>query len=330
MALRKASDLFVECLEAEGVKHVFGIPGEETLDLNESLAESSIQFVPVRHEQGGAYMADVYGRLTGRAGVCLGTLGPGAMNLVTAVADAFLDRAPLVALTGQADLERMHKESHQYIDLVEMMRPITKWNARLTSPEIIPEALREAADLIRQAINPIALVGNGVIRAGAAPALREFARATGISIAETFMGKGAIDYADPRALGTVGLQSRDYAMAGFEDADVVIAIGYDLVEHAPKHWNLSRDKKIVVVDSVPAEIDGYFTPEVELVGDIYHVLSRLAEECRDVPHSGGSQRLREVVLGRFDAARQDEHFPMQPPRALWEIRQAMGREDILI
>src|SRR3954452_24173728 len=144
MAFRKASDLFVECLEAEGVKHVFGIPGEETLDLNESLAESSIEFVPVRHEQGGAYMADVYGRLTGRAGVCLGTLGPGALNLVTAIADPYLDRAPLVALTGQADLERMHKESHQYIDVVDVMKPITKWNARLNSPAIIPEVVRKA------------------------------------------------------------------------------------------------------------------------------------------------------------------------------------------
>src|SRR5437763_13744476 len=321
MAERKASDLFVECLEAEGVQYVFGIPGEETLDLNESLANSTIDFVPVRHEQGGAYLADAYGRLTGRAGVCLGTLGPGATNLVTAVADAFLDRSPLVALTGQSDLERMHKESHQYIDLIGILRPVVKWNARLTSPEIIPEAVRkafkvaetekpgathlelpedvmaqpldahplprrkpvlpepgarellEAADLIRHAINPIALVGNGVVRAGASAALREFARATGISIAETFMGKGAMDYADPRALGTVGLQSRDYAMAGFEDADVVIAIGHDLVEHSPKYWNPRRDKKIVVVDSVAAETDGYFTPEVELVGDIYHVLS---------------------------------------------------------
>src|SRR3712207_4906710 len=118
VATRKASDVFVECLEAEGVRHVFGIPGEETLDLNQSLADSSVQFVPVRHEQGGAYMADVYGRLTGRAGVCLGTLGPGALNLVTAVADAYPDRAPVVALTGQGDLERMHKESHQYIDLL--------------------------------------------------------------------------------------------------------------------------------------------------------------------------------------------------------------------
>src|SRR4051794_41124200 len=378
MAARRASDVFVECLENEGVRYVFGIPGEETLDLNESLANSSVAFVPVRHEQGGAYMADMYGRLTGRAGVCLGTLGPGATNLVTAVADAFLDRAPLVALTGQSDLERMHKESHQYIDVVEIMRPITKWNARVSSPEIIPEVVRKAfkvaesekpgathlelpedvmgenveasplprrrlvqpepsarellkaADAIRNAINPVALAGNGVIRAGAAAALREFARATGIAVAETFMGKGAMDYTDPQALGTVGLQSRDYAMAGFEDADVVIAIGYDLVEHAPKHWNPRRDKKIVVVDSVPAEIDSFFTPEVELVGDIYHVLSRLAEECRDVPHSGGSQRLRDVVVGRFEAARDEDQFPMQPPRALWEIRHALGREDILI
>jgi acetolactate synthase-1/2/3 large subunit len=377
--VRRASDVFVECLEAEGVRYVFGIPGEETLDLNESLAKSSVAFVPVRHEQGGAYMADMYGRLTGRAGVCLGTLGPGALNLVTAVADAYLDRAPLVALTGQADLERMHKESHQYIDLVDLLRPITKWNARVNSPDVIPEVVRKAfkvaeaekpgathlelpedvlgmqvegleplprrrpvkpepsarellkaADLIRNAINPVALCGNGVIRAGAAPALREFSRATGIAVAETFMGKGALDYDDPRALGTVGLQSRDYALAGFEDADVVIAIGYDLVEHAPKHWNPRRDKKIVVVDSELAEIDEFFTPEVELVGDIYHVITRLAEECRDVPHSGGSQRLREIVLGRFEAARDDDAFPVQPPRALWEIRQALGRNDMLI
>src|SRR5882762_7859887 len=138
MPARKASDVFVDCLEAEGVRYVFGIPGEETLDLNESLDRSTIEFVPVRHEQGAAYMADMYGRLTRSAGVCLGTLGPGATNLVTGVADAFLDRSPMVALTGQADLERMHKESHQYIDVVDMMRPITKWNARVSTSEIIP------------------------------------------------------------------------------------------------------------------------------------------------------------------------------------------------
>src|SRR3712207_2334367 len=120
-----------------------GIPGEETLDLNESLADSSIEFVPVRHEQGGAYMADVYGRLTGHAGVCLGTLGPGAMNLVTGIADAYLDNAPIVVLTGQGDLERMHKESHQYIDILSVLRPITRWNARLNTPRLIPEVVRK-------------------------------------------------------------------------------------------------------------------------------------------------------------------------------------------
>ena len=376
---RKASDLFVECLEVEGVKHVFGIPGEETLDLNESLANSSVDFIPVRHEQGGAYMADMYGRLTQRAGVCLGTLGPGATNLVTGVADAFLDRSPLVALTGQGDLERMHKESHQYIDVVAMMKPITKWNARLTSSQIIPEVVRKAfkvaqaqkpgpthielpedvmaaeidaeplparpevrspepsapellkaVGIIKSAINPVVLAGNGVARVGAASALREFARATGIGVAETFMGKGLLDYEDPRHLGTVGLQERDYALAGFEDADVVITVGYDLVEHDPVNWNPKGDKTIVCIDTASVEVDAHFMTEVDLVGDMYHILSRLAEELRDAPHGATDSRLNDIVLGRFEAAKDDNAFPMQPPRALWEIRQALERTDMLI
>ena len=381
MAERKASEVFVECLEAEGVRYVFGIPGEETLDLSESIADSSIEFVPVRHEQGGAYMADAYGRLTGRAGVCLGTLGPGATNLVTAVADAFLDRAPLVALTGQSDLERMHKESHQYLDLIGIMRPIVKWNARVSSPEIVPEVVRKAfkvaesekpggthlelpedvmaqpldasplprrdpvqpepgateleaaAELIANAERPIALAGSGAIRAHAARALRGFVHATGIPVAETFMAKGLLDYEDPRALGTVGLQSRDYSVAGFDDADVVITIGYDLVEHAPEHWNPRRDKKIIVIDSVAAEIDEFYLPEVELIGDIAHVLTKLADCCPDAPAVGaqsGSSRLHDVVMRALNDARDDDHFPLRPPRVLWDIRDALGPEDMLV
>jgi acetolactate synthase I/II/III large subunit len=378
VANRKASDVFVECLEAEGVEYVFGIPGEETLDLNESLAKSSIQFVPVRHEQGGAYMADVYGRLTGHAGVCLGTLGPGAMNLVTSVADAFLDRAPLVALTGQGDLERLHKESHQFIDIVQVMQPITKWNTRVTHPRIVPEVVRKAfkvaetqkpgpthlelpedvmedvtdegplpvrrdirrpepgpgelqsaARLINEAQSPIMLVGHGVTRVGAAEALREFSRASGIPAAETFMGKGAMDATDDLCLGTVGLQSRDYALAGFEDADVVITVGYDLVEHAPSHWNPERDKRIVAIDTSSVEVDAYFTTEVDLIGDMSSILRTLARECEGAG-GGGSQRLNEIVHSHFEAAEDDDSFPMPPPRALWEIRQALDRQDILV
>jgi acetolactate synthase I/II/III large subunit len=380
VAERKASELFVECLEVEGVKHVFGIPGEETLDLNESLEDSSIAFVPVRHEQGGAYMADMYGRLTGGAGVCLGTLGPGATNLITGVADAFLDHSPLVALTGQADLERMHKESHQHIDVVSMFKPVTKWNVRLNSSRVIPEVVRkafkvaqaqkpgpthvelpedlmaemvdaeplpaqlgirrpepsgrellEAARLIRAAEHPIVLAGNGAARVGAAPALREFARATGIGVAETFMGKGLLDYRDPRALGTVGLQSRDYALAGFEAADVVITVGYDLVEHAPKNWNPDRDKQIVCIDTVAVEVDEHFMTAVDLVGELSQILSRLAEELRaGAREAATDSRLNDIVIGRLEAGRDDAHFPMQPPRALWEIRTALGPQDMLI
>ncbi|MGZ4283694.1 MAG: acetolactate synthase large subunit [Solirubrobacteraceae bacterium] len=381
MAARKASEVFVECLEAEGVRYVFGIPGEETLDLSESIADSSIEFVPVRHEQGGAYMADAYGRLTGRAGVCLGTLGPGATNLVTAVADAFLDRAPLVALTGQSDLERMHKESHQYLDLIGIMRPIVKWNARVGSPEIVPEVVRkafkvaesekpggthlelpedvmaqpldasplprrdpvqpepgaselqQAAEIIASAERPIALAGSGAIRAHAARALRPFVHAPGIPGAETFLAKGLLDYEDPRALGTVGLQSRDYSVAGFDDADVVITIGYDLVEHAPEHWNPRRDKKIIVIDSVAAEIDEYYLPEVELIGDIANVLTKLADCCPDCPQvrsRSGSSRLHDVVMRALHDARDDDHFPLRPPRVLWDLRHALGPEDMLV
>ncbi len=378
MSERKASEVFVECLEAEGVRYVFGIPGEETLDLNESLADSTVEFIPVRHEQGGAYMADAYGRLTGRAGVCLGTLGPGATNLVTAVADAFLDRAPLVALTGQSDIERMHKESHQYIDLIGIMRPIVKWNARVASPEIIPEVVRKAfavaesekpgathlelpedvmqrpldaspiprhapvqpepggrelqraADMIDAARNPLALAGNGAVRGHAARALRAFVHNTGIPVAETFMAKGLVDYEDPKALGTVGLQTRDYEMAGFDDADLVIAIGYDLVEHSPKHWNPRRDKQIIMIDSVAAEVDQNFVPDVELIGDIAHVLARLAAGCTRSQTTAGTSRLHEVVMGALNDARDDDHFPMRPPRVLWDIREALGPDDILV
>ncbi|HEX2234499.1 MAG TPA: acetolactate synthase large subunit, partial [Thermoleophilaceae bacterium] len=347
--------------------------------LNESLADSSVQFVPVRHEQGGAYMADVYGRLTGRAGVCLGTLGPGGLNLATGVGDAFLDRAPLVALTGQGDLERMHKESHQYIDLLRMMRPITKWNARVSDARIIPEVVRkafkvaqqqkpgathlelpedvmeaeldaeplvsrsrirrpvpsddeiaDAVEVIRSASAPIVLAGNGVTRVGAANALRRFVEATGIPVAETFMGKGVVPADDPKALGAVGLQAGDYEMAGFSDADVVITVGFDLVEHSPEHWNSEHDKRIVCVDTVSVEVDEYFMTEVDLIGDMEYILDALAEECGDLDHDGGSTRLRDVVQSHFDAAKDNDNFPVQPPRALWEIRQVLGREDILI
>src|SRR5438270_14113 len=200
-----------------------------------------------------------------------------AVGPVLAHADPMRDRAPLVALTGQSDLEGMHKESHQYLDLIGILRPIVKWNARVSSPEIIPEVVRKAfkvaesekpggthlelpedvmarpldaaplprhanvqpepggreleraAQLIDEAENPIALAGNGAIRGHASRALRAFAQTTGIPVAEPYMAMGLIDSDYRRALGTVGLQSRDCEIAGFEHADLTIPIGSVLV-----------------------------------------------------------------------------------------------------
>ncbi|MBS4177942.1 acetolactate synthase large subunit [Lederbergia citrea] len=141
----KATDVLIQCLENEGVEYIFGIVGKETLDLVESISRSEqIQFVPVRHEQGAAFMANVYGKLANKTGVCTATLGPGATNLLTGIASALLDHSPLLAITGQAGSERQHKQSHQLIDVVNMMEPATKWASQIKDPKTIPEMIRKS------------------------------------------------------------------------------------------------------------------------------------------------------------------------------------------
>ena len=146
----KASDLFVKCLETEGIEYIFGVPGEENADFMISLeASDSIRFILTRHEQGAAFMAEVYGRLTGNPAGCLGTLGPGATNLITGVADSDMDRAPMLVLTGQGATSRLHKESHQVMDVVAMFEPVTKWAETIRHPDTIPEVVRKAIRLAR-------------------------------------------------------------------------------------------------------------------------------------------------------------------------------------
>jgi acetolactate synthase I/II/III large subunit len=140
----KTSELIVECLEAEGVEYIFGIPGEENIEFLNALSSSEIQFILTRDERWAAFMANAYGRFTGKPGVCLSTLGPGATNLITGVADALLDFAPVIAITGQVGLKKMHKESHQYLDILSAMKPVTKWNTRIEDPDTTPEIIRKA------------------------------------------------------------------------------------------------------------------------------------------------------------------------------------------
>ncbi|STX49453.1 acetolactate synthase [Legionella hackeliae] len=144
----KVAELIVKCLEEEGVEYIFGLPGEENIDFVEALSSSKkIRFILTRHEQAASFMADIYGRLTGKPGVCLATLGPGAINLLLGTADANLDSSPLVAIAAQASLDRLNKESHQIIDLNKLFAPVTKWNAMISLPSVAPELVRKAFKL---------------------------------------------------------------------------------------------------------------------------------------------------------------------------------------
>ena len=374
-----AAQLFISCLENEGVEYIFGIPGEENLHVMDALRESSIKFITVRHEQGAAFMADVYGRLTGRAGVCLATLGPGATNLITGFADANMDRAPIVAIAGQGSTERMHKESHQMLDLVSLFKPISKYSIEILHPDIVPEVVRKAfkdaqaektggafisfpeniagtevtqallplkvqsptppfpaPDKIKQAVeaissaqHPIIMVGNGVIRSKASQAVIDFVEKINIPVAMTFMAKGCVPFSHPLSLGTVGLQAHDYVSCGFDRADVVICIGYDIVEYHPKLWNPQADKKIIHIDQTYAEVDANYQLEVGVLGEISKTLALIAEQSvpRSTTHTGS---LREVIKAELDNHAEDSSFPLKPQRILYDTRHVLADEDILL
>ena len=382
----KASDLFVHCLETEGVEKIFGVPGEENADFMISLKDSHIEFVLCRHEQAAAFMADGYGRLTGKPGVCLATLGPGVTNLVTGLADANMDRVPTVAIIGQASTGRLHKESHQNMDSIQMLRPISKWAHSIYKPETIPEMVRKAFKIAEQekpgvtvlelpediakkeatskkiieprktrraaadhkavkaaveaiikAKKPLILSGNGAIRKRASNQLRQLAEKTGIRVVNTFMGKGAVSRNDPHCLYTIGLQGQDHVNAALYNADLIIAIGYDLVEYAPNLWNRDRKKTIIHIDFWPAEIDEDYIVDVEVVSDVADALWQmnelLDEKYKDkLPlfDINNKQRLRETITNDFEMEKDDASFPMKPQKVIWDIRETLGPSDILL
>jgi len=373
----KAVELFVQCLENEGVEYIFGIPGEENLDLMDALLDSPIKFITVRHEQGAAFMADVYGRLTGRTGVCLSTLGPGATNLITGVADANMDYAPVVAIAGQAGTNRLHKESHQVLDLQAVFKPLTKYSVRILTPNVISEIIRKAfklaqtekpgacfiefpenlapmpiedtpltvqqpsapepsqerivaaANTISAAKHPIILAGNGVVRENAWVQLANFAHKLNIPVTNTFMAKGVIPFKHPMALGTAGLQTYDYLNLGFDQADVIICIGYDLVEYHPHLWHPTKDRKIVHIDMSPTEVDAHYIVDVGVNGDIKLSLDRIAEIA--TPHSGQQfGHLRRTLTKEMNEYSKDNGFPIKPQKIIWDLRTAMALDDIVI
>ncbi len=378
----KASDLLVQCLETEGVKYIFGLPGEENEDVLFSLEPSKITFIPTRHEQGAAFMANVWGRITGEAGVCLATLGPGATNLITGVADAHLDKSPIIALTGQADSHRMHKESHQMLDIVTMFKPIVKWNNSINHPNIIPEVVRKAFKLsqmekpgathielpediakehitgkkpltpekvrraapdykavknaialLKKAKKPLIIAGNGAIRKKAASHLQEFVEHTKIPVVTTFMGKGAISDKHECSLLSVGLKARDYVMCAIDQADVIIAVGYDVAEYHPEAWNPQADKKIIHIDFTEAEVYDFYQPEVEVVCDISATLwelNKIVKKEKIQFDPSWIKPIRKEIQKDLASYDLTEGNKFTVPGALNIVREIMRDEDILI
>jgi acetolactate synthase-1/2/3 large subunit len=375
------ADLLVRCLENEGVTCVFGIPGEENIRVTDALFRSSIRYVLVRHEQAASFMAEIHGRLTGRAGVCSSTLGPGAINLLLGTADANSNSTPMVALSAQVGLNRIYKESHQSVDLVSMFSPVTKWADMVLSPGSVPEMVRKAfklaqterpgavflavpedieglavtddlvpldvntprpdepspsqiaraAEVLDRAVRPIVLAGHGAARSGAADALRRFSEVLGLPVATTFHGKGVFADDHPNALGAVGFMSHDYVNFGFDEADVIISVGYELQEFDPVRINPSGTTRIIHLSRVPAEVDRHYDVEVGVQADIGRTLDALAAATTTRFHLGASgERIRRLLADELARGAADESFPLKPQRIVADTRAALGRRDIVL
>lgn len=374
------AQLLVRCLEAEGVEYVFGIPGEENIRFVDALSKSSIRYLLVRHEQGASFMAEMYGRVTGKAGVCSATLGPGAINMLQGAADATTNSTPLVAISAQGALSRIHKESHQVIDLVSMFDPVTQWAEPILVPEAVPEIVRQAfktaqserpgavyfsvpedietavpstplkplpistpradaptagqieraVQVLADAENPVVLAGHGAARAHASAALIRFSETLNIPVATTFNGKGVFPDDHDNALGTVGFMHRDYSNFGFENADVIVCVGYELQEFDPVKINPDADKRILHLHRFPAETDAHYPVSVGIQADISQTLDALARVCTRRFDSTIDDRIRELLAGELDYGRSNDAFPLVPQRVVADTREALARDDIVL
>lgn len=380
--MSKAAQLMVQCLESEGVSVVFGLPGEENIRFVQALASSNIRYVLTRHEQAAAFMAEMYGRVTGRAAVVSTTLGPGAINMQLGVADATTNSTPLVAISAQVGQDREYKESHQYVDLVSMFAPITRWAAGIPTPRAIPEMIRKAfkvaeterpaavylavpehidaddadypdltplprnvvrpdapapgqvaraAEILRAAKRPVVLAGHGAARGDATAALVRFSERFGIPVANSFHGKGVMPDDHPNSMGTIGFMRHDYVNFGFDNADVVVAVGYELQEFDPVRINPQADKRIVHVHRFPAEVDAHYSVDVGIIGDISASVDALTDALSghsfeagpEVPGSG-------LLAEEFARGQQDSRYPLAPARVVADTRAALGRDDVVL
>lgn len=372
----KASDLFVAQLLEEGVEYIFGLPGEENLDLLESFRTSGIKIIITRHEQAAAFMAAAYGRLTGKPGVCFSTLGPGATNLVTGVAQAQLTGAPFISISGQKALIDNWQARFQLVDVVRMMEPLCKKAVSIKDPGTIPtvirnafkyaeaerpgavhielpedvaekntdaeiqkrseikiplpapEAIGKAATLISKAKNPLIIVSSGANRKAVSCELEDFVRKTGIYLVHTQMGKGVVPDDCPYSLFATGIHARDYVNCGIDGADLIITVGYDIVEYPPYLWNGNLDKTIVNIDYVESVPDRYFNPNVEIIGDVAASIQVLAAALPGKREFPIFKNTRIFVEEKINSPVRKSYPPL-PQAVVESVRNVLGRRDII-
>lgn len=373
--------LLVQCLENEGVKFIFGIPGEENIYFVDACRNSSIRYILVRHEQGASFMAEIYGRLTGEAGVCSATLGPGAINLTLGVADAYLDGIPVIAIAAQVGLNRIFKTTHQFIDLEALFKPITKWSDTIVNPvntrEMVRKAfklacqerpgpvflavpedvekivmdpplkplklnkvfggnanqaqIQRALELLRQSKKPIILLGYGATRHAQQLQIIQFAEKLHAPVTATFQAKGSFPDDHPLMLGTVGFMVHDLVNFGFDQADLIIAIGYELEEYSPVHINPQSKIPILHIHSLPAEVDENYLISVGIEGDIGLCLETLTAQLpAEIKKEKPSSKISELIQEELDFGKRSQDFPLKPQKIVTDIRQALGREDIVL
>jgi acetolactate synthase-1/2/3 large subunit len=372
------AELLVQCLENEGVTTIFGIPGEENLAFLEALRTSNIRLILTRHEQAAGFMASTYGRLTGKPGVCLSTLGPGATNFVTAVSYGLLGGMPVVFITGQKPIKKSKQGRFQILDVVSMMEPLTKFTKQVVNagtipamirdmfriavngksgpvhlelpediaaeqidaipfpktqlhyPVAAPEAVIQAAQLIKDAKFPLVLFGAAANRHHICPVANEFIKATGLYFFTTQMGKGVIDEHSSNCLGTAALSDHDYLHCAIDRADVIINIGYDVVEKPPFFMNHGM-MKVIHIHFAPADIDEVYFPQHEILGDIGTTLLTLKDALFDLNpvDNGYFHRIHKEINKHVFQDQGHDCFPNTPQRIVSDIKKTVDDSSIV-
>ena len=378
----KASDLFIQCLEREKVEYIFGVPGEENLDILNSLKNSPIKIILTRNEQTAVFMAATYGRFTGKPGVAMSTLGPGATNLVTGVGYAQLNGLPVILLTGQKPIKKSKQGDFQVIDVVKMMEPITKLSVQIKNVARIPTRIRQAfkiavaerpgavllelpEDIAREQIenchpivpemtirrpiadnksiemlikemqsakHPIILIGAGANRKRVSKYLTEFITKYNIPFFESQMGKGVVSEDLSQYIGTAALSSGDSVHLAVEKADLILAVGHDTIEK-PTNFVTEGETKTIHINFYEATVDDVYTPYLEVIGDIGNTFWRLCQSNID----SGRWDFKEIYIiskrefeqSRKNIALEDNTQTLMPRRFVKELREVMGKEDIL-